>query len=86
MLEFRHKRQELSLAELGKVSKADNRCQGLVDAAGVQDLFIWLLIDRKSITLYEQTKEVKLLLSHIQYRFLLENAAVWMGVQYIPTI
>jgi hypothetical protein len=48
VLEFRLKRQELSLAELEKVSKADNRCQGLADAADVQDLLVWLVIDRSS--------------------------------------
>jgi hypothetical protein len=49
VVEFRHKRQELSLAELEKLSKADNySCQGLADAVGVQDLLIWLVIDRKS--------------------------------------
>ncbi len=41
MLEFRHKRQKLDLAELEKLSKADNySCQGLADAVGVQDLLI----------------------------------------------
>ncbi len=48
VVEFRHKRQELGLAELEKLIKADNICQGLADAAGVQDLLIWLVIDRKS--------------------------------------
>jgi hypothetical protein len=44
VLEFRLKRQELE-----KLSKADNySCQGLADAAGVQDLLIWLVIDKKS--------------------------------------
>jgi hypothetical protein len=47
VLEFRLKRQELGLAELEKLIKADNSCQGLAGAAGVQDLLRWLVIDRK---------------------------------------